>query len=230
MEESEKLNRIVEARMKLKARFEDKMSLTPSVSDNKPMGKGNPNRHGMPQVPVGQTITHKWPVLDLGIQPDIPIENWRLVIDGEVEHPVELTWQEFLALPQTEDTSDFHCVTTWSKLNMSWKGVRLLDLAALAQPKDSATHIMCYGYDEYTTNVSMEEALKPDVLLVHTVDGQPLPRDHGGPVRMITPQLYAWKGSKWINRIEFLSKNKLGFWEERGYSNTAYPWRNDRYS
>ncbi|GAA3944541.1 molybdopterin-dependent oxidoreductase [Chitinophaga oryziterrae] len=230
MEGSEKLNRVVEARMKLKARFEDKMSLTPSVADNKPMGKGNPNRHGMPQVPIGQTITNKWPVLDLGIQPDISLEKWRLVIDGEVEHPVELSWQEFLALPQTEDTSDFHCVTTWSKLNMNWKGVRLLDLAALALPKDTATHIMCYGYDEYTTNVSLEEALKPDVLLVHTVDGQPLHRDHGGPVRMITPQLYAWKGSKWINRIEFLSKNKLGFWEERGYSNTAYPWRNDRYS
>lgn len=230
MEGSEKLNRVVEARMKLKARFEDKMSLTPSVADNKPMGKGNPNRHGMPQVPIGQTITNKWPVLDLGIQPDISLEKWRLVIDGEVEHPVELSWQEFLALPQTEDTSDFHCVTTWSKLNMNWKGVRVLDLAALAQPKDTATHILCYGYDEYTTNVSLEEALKPDVLLVHTVDGQPLHRDHGGPVRMITPQLYAWKGSKWINRIEFLSKNKLGFWEERGYSNTAYPWRNDRYS
>jgi DMSO/TMAO reductase YedYZ molybdopterin-dependent catalytic subunit len=230
MEESEKLNRVVEARMKLKARFEDKMSLTPSVSDNKPLGKGNPNRHGMPQVPAGQTITHKWPVLDLGIQPDIPIANWRLIIDGEVEHPVELTWEQFLALPQTEDTSDFHCVTTWSKLNINWKGVRLLDLAALAQPKDSATHIMCYGYDEYTTNISLEEALKPDVLLVHTVEGNPLPRDHGGPVRMITPQLYAWKGSKWISRIEFLSKNKPGFWEERGYSNTAYPWRNDRYS
>ncbi|SFE01151.1 DMSO/TMAO reductase YedYZ, molybdopterin-dependent catalytic subunit [Chitinophaga sp. CF118] len=230
MEGSEKLNRVVDARMKLKARFEDKMSLTPSVSDNKPMGKGNPNRHGMPQVPVGQTITKKWPVLDLGILPEISLEEWRLVIDGEVEHPVELTWQDFLALPQTEDTSDFHCVTTWSKLDMNWKGVRLLDLAALAQPKDTATHIMCYGYDDYTTNVSLEEALKPDVLLVHAVDGQPLPQDHGGPVRMITPQLYAWKGSKWIRRIEFLSKNKLGFWEERGYSNTAYPWRNDRYS
>lgn len=230
MEGSEKLNRVVDARMKLKARFEEKIRNTPSVADNKPMGKGNPNRHGMPVIPVGQTITVKWPVLDLGIQPDISLEEWRLVIDGDVESPVELTWADFLALPQTEDTSDFHCVTTWSKLNMNWKGVRLLDLAALVQPHETATHILCYGYDEYTTNVSMEEALKPDVLLVHTVEGAPLPKEHGGPVRMITPQLYAWKGSKWINRIEFLPKNKLGFWEERGYSNTAYPWRNDRYS
>ncbi|SIN66067.1 molybdopterin-dependent oxidoreductase [Chitinophaga niabensis] len=230
MEDSEKLKRIVDARMKLKARFEDKIRNTPSVSDNRPMGKGNPNRHGMPVIPVGQTLTVKWPVLDLGIQPDVPLNEWRLVIDGDVESPVELTWEDFLALPQTEDTSDFHCVTTWSKLNMNWKGVRLLDLAALVQPHETATHILCYGYDGYTTNISLEEALKPDVLLVHTIEGVPLPKEHGGPVRMITPQLYAWKGSKWINRIEFLQKNKLGFWEERGYSNTAYPWRNDRYS
>lgn len=230
MEESDKLKRVVEARMKLKTRFEEKIQNTPSVADNRPMGKGVPNRHGMPVVPVGQIITRKWPVLDLGIQPDISTEAWRLVIDGEVEHPLELKWHDFMALPQTDDTSDFHCVTTWSKLDINWRGVRLLDLAALAAPKETATHIMCYGYDEYSTNVSLEEALKPDVLLAHTVEEQPLPKEHGGPVRMITPQLYAWKGSKWICRIEFMAGNRPGFWEERGYSNTAYPWRNDRYS
>ena len=230
MEESEKLQRIVEARMKLKARFEDKIRQTPSVSDSKPMGKGQLNRHGMPVLPVGQTITQKWPVLDLGYLPDITAENWELIIDGAVEHAVHLTWTDFMDLPQTDDQSDFHCVTTWSKLNINWRGVRLLDLAALVQPKETATHILCYGYDSYTTNVSLEEALKPDVLLAHTVEGQPLPKEHGGPVRMITPQLYAWKGSKWISRIEFLTQNKPGFWEERGYSNTAWPWRNDRYS
>lgn len=227
---SEKLDRIIDARMKLKARFEEKMKQTPSVSDNKPLGTGPANRHGMPLVPVGQHVTEKWPVLDLGYQPNIPLNKWRLIVDGEVENPVMLTWDEFMALPQTDDTSDFHCVTTWSKLDMHWKGVRLMDLAALVQPKETATHVMCYGYDTYTTNISLEEALKPDVLLVHTVDGNPLPLEHGGPARVITPQLYAWKGSKWIKRIEFLSANRLGFWEERGYSNTAYPWRNDRYS
>ena len=230
METPSKLERIVEARMKLKARFEEKIQQTPSVADNKPMGKGNSNHHGMPVLPVGQTITIKWPVLDLGLQPDILLKDWRLQIDGAVEHPTILTWEDFMALPQTSDTSDFHCVTTWSKLNINWKGVRMLDLAALVQPGDNATHIMCYGYDDYTTNISLEEALKPDVLLVHTAEGKPLPKEHGGPVRMITPQLYAWKGSKWINRIEFMTANRLGFWEERGYSNTAYPWRNDRYS
>ena len=230
MEESEKLKRIVDARMKLKARFEEKMQQTPSVADAKPLGSGQPNRHGMPVLPIGQTITKKWPVLDLGIQPDISKDNWQLIIDGAVENPQILNWADFMALPQTNDTSDFHCVTTWSKLNINWQGVRLIDLAGLVAVKDDATHILCYGYDDYTTNVSLEEALKPDVLLAHTVEGQPLPAEHGGPVRMITPQLYAWKGSKWISRIEFLTKNKPGFWEERGYSNTAWPWRNDRYS
>jgi len=226
----DKLNRIVDARMKLKARFEEKIKNTPSVSDNKPMGKGKLNRHGMPEIPVGQTVTTKWPVLDLGTQPEISLTEWKLIIDGEVEHPCTLNWDEFMSMPQTEDTSDLHCVTTWSKLGMNWKGVRFIDIAAHAQPKETATHILCYGYDDYTTNISLEEALKPDVLLVHTVNGQQLPKEHGGPVRMITPQLYAWKGSKWISRIEFLKENRLGFWEERGYSNTAYPWSNDRYS
>jgi DMSO/TMAO reductase YedYZ molybdopterin-dependent catalytic subunit len=229
MEGSAKLNRIVEARMKLKARFAAKMKDTPSMADDKPMGTGKINRHGMPTIPIGQAVTTKWPVLDLGYQPDISLDRWRLRIDGNVKHPVMLTWEDFMALPQTHDISDFHCVTTWSKLDMSWIGVSMLDLAALVQPHEDATHILCHGYDTYTTNLSLEEALKPDVLLVHTFENQPLAKEHGGPCRMITPQLYAWKGAKWIKRIEFLNQDQPGFWEERGYSNTAYPWRNDRY-
>ncbi|MDR6809176.1 DMSO/TMAO reductase YedYZ molybdopterin-dependent catalytic subunit [Dyadobacter sp. BE34] len=230
MEENSKLDKIIEARMKLKARFEQQMAETPSVSDTRPMGSGAPNRHGMPQLPVGQTKTVKWPVLDLGFKPDVPLSKWKLVVDGEVESPLMLTWDDFMALPQTNDVSDFHCVTTWSRMDVPWVGVRLVDIAALVMPKPTATHVLCHGYDQYTTNLSLQEALKEDVLLVHTADGKPLERDHGGPVRMITPQLYAWKGSKWISRIQFLPKNQLGFWELRGYSNTAYPWRNDRYS
>ncbi|MCF2447162.1 molybdopterin-dependent oxidoreductase [Dyadobacter sp. CY345] len=230
MSENDKLDKIVEARLKLKARFEEKMLQTPSVSDEQPMGTGPINRHGMPQLPIGQIKTTKWPVLDLGFKPDISTLNWKLTINGEVESPLELSWQDFMSLPQTKDVSDFHCVTTWSRMDVPWVGVKLADLAALVSPKSTATHILCYGYDKYTTNITIEEALKDDVLLVHTADNKPLEKDHGGPVRMITPQLYAWKGTKWINRIEFLNKNKLGFWELRGYSNTAYPWRNDRYS
>src|SRR5688572_17002617 len=106
METPDKLQRIVEARMKLKARFEEKIKQTPSVADDKPMGKGNLNRHGMPVIPVGQTITNKWPVLDLGIEPGISLGEWQLIIDGAVEHPTVLTWEDFMALPQTNDTSD----------------------------------------------------------------------------------------------------------------------------
>lgn len=230
MSEENKLDKIIEARMKLKARFEEKMLQTPSISDDKPMGTGEINRHGMPKLPVGQIKTIKWPVLDLGFKPDISHLQWKLTINGEVESPLELNWTEFMNLPQTSDVSDFHCVTTWSRMDVPWVGVKLADIAALVMPKSTATHILCYGYDKYTTNISIEEALKEDVLLVHSADNKPLERDHGGPVRMITPQLYAWKGAKWINRIEFLNINKPGFWEVRGYSNTAYPWRNDRYS
>jgi DMSO/TMAO reductase YedYZ molybdopterin-dependent catalytic subunit len=224
-----KLERIVEARMKLKARFEAKMRQTPSMSDPRPQGTGPTNRHGMPQLPVGQVETKKWPVLDLGVQPIVPTEKWRLVVDGAVEKPTTLAWAEFLALPQVDDESDFHCVTTWSRMDVRWRGVRVADLIALAQPKADATHLMCHGYDGYTTNVALEEALKPDVLIVHTADGAPLPREHGGPARMITPQLYAWKGAKWIKRLELITADRPGFWEQRGYSMTAHPWRNDRY-
>ena len=110
----DKLERIVEARMKLKARFEKQIASSPSIADLQPQGKGPTNRHGMPQVPVGQTITQKWPVLDLGYHPEVSLDRWRLILDGEVENPLILTWDDFMNLPQTEDVSDFHCVTTWS--------------------------------------------------------------------------------------------------------------------
>lgn len=193
-------------------------------------GSGLPNRHGQPKLPPGQTVSQKWPVLDLGRQPRVPLEKWRLVIDGAVEEPVTLTWADFMALPQIEDVSDFHCVTSWSKMDLRWKGVQLSTAVALARPLPSATHVMMHGYDGYSTNLALEEALKDDVLLGHTVDGAPLPVEHGGPVRVITPQLYAWKGSKWISRIELMTHDRPGFWEERGYSNTARPWLDDRYS
>lgn len=230
MSDQDKLQRIVEARMKLKARFEAETRRTPAMSDDKPLGSGTKNRHGMPELPPGQHLTEKWPVLDLGYKPHIPKTEWRLSIDGACDHPVSLGWDDFMALDQVSDTSDFHCVTTWSKLNIAWVGVRFADLMALVSPHDAATHVMCHAYDDYTTNVALVECMKPDVLLVHTADGKPLPEEHGGPMRMITPQLYAWKGAKWIKRIELMTSDKLGFWEERGYSSTAHPWRNDRYS
>jgi DMSO/TMAO reductase YedYZ molybdopterin-dependent catalytic subunit len=223
---------IVASRLRLRERFLRKMESTPGVADTRPLGSGPKNRHGMPQVPVGQTPTApgKWPVLDLGAQPAVTTDTWQLAVDGACKRSLALDWRDFLALEQADDVSDFHCVTGWSKLDVPWQGVRFSTLAALAEPDDAATHVVCHAYDGYDTNLPLAEALKDDVLLVHTFDAAPLPSEHGGPVRMITPQLYAWKGAKWIQRIEFLTADRKGFWELRGYSNTAHPWRNDRYS
>ncbi len=229
-DDDDKLSRIVDARMKLRARFLKDADATPSVADARPMGSGPKNRHGMPQLPPDQYETRKWPVLDLGVKPTISRERWRLTIDGACARPVTLDWAAFAALEQVDDVSDFHCVTKWSRFDVPWRGVRLADVLALAEPADDAQVVMCHAYDSYTTNVPLVEAVKPDVLLVHTADGIPLPVEHGGPVRVITPQLYAWKGAKWVSRLELLRADRPGFWEERGYSNTAYPWRNDRYS
>jgi DMSO/TMAO reductase YedYZ molybdopterin-dependent catalytic subunit len=203
----------------------------------KPRGSGPPNRHGMPKIPIDQHVVQNWPVLSLSESPDIPLSEWQLELAGLVENPTTLTWDQFMALPQVDDVSDFHCVTTWSRLDNRWRGVRFKTLAELAVPKEEAKWILCTGYDRdltsgepYTTNLPLARAIEDDVLLVHTWEGEPLPRDHGGPCRMITPKLYAWKGSKWIRKIEFLDRNRRGFWERRGYSDTAEPWFNDRYS
>ncbi|HEV7763579.1 MAG TPA: molybdopterin-dependent oxidoreductase [Thermoanaerobaculia bacterium] len=203
----------------------------------KPAGSGPPNRHGLPSVPIDQHVVTNWPVLDLGDVPSVSIADWRLEITGLVENPMTLTWDDFLNLPQVEDVSDFHCVTSWSRLGNHWKGVQFRTLAELVVPKENTSHILCTGYDHdigsreaYTTNVPLSRAIEDDVLLVHTWEDKPLPREHGGPCRMITPRLYAWKGTKWIRKIEFLDRDRSGFWERRGYSDTAEPWFNDRYS
>jgi DMSO/TMAO reductase YedYZ molybdopterin-dependent catalytic subunit len=202
-----------------------------------PEGTGPTNRHGMPKLPTGQRQVPNWPVLDLGDSPVISLDTWRLEVGGRCENPFSVSWQEFLALPQAEDVSDFHCVTTWSRMDNRWQGVRFRTIAELAVPHAEATHVLCTGYDHmpgtripYTTNLPLSRAVEDDVLLVHTWEGAPLPQEHGGPCRMITPKLYAWKGTKWIRKIEFLAGNKPGFWEERGYSDTAEPWYDDRYS
>ena len=225
-------DRIVKARLKLRERFLARSEGTPSRSDARPLGSGEPNRHGMPRLPPEQTPTAKgrWPVLDLGGQPDLTSERWHLRVDGACRSPLVLRFADLLALEQVEDSSDFHCVTGWSRLDARWKGVRLSTVIALADPEDEARFVLCHAWDGYTTNLPLEEALKDDVLLVHEADGAPLPREHGGPVRVITPQLWAWKSAKWIRRLELLREDRRGFWEERGYSNTAHPWRNDRYS
>jgi DMSO/TMAO reductase YedYZ molybdopterin-dependent catalytic subunit len=215
----------------------DRGAVNVRFAGQSPQGSGGPNRHGMPRLPVGQHQVRNWPVLDLGEQPEIETANWTLEIGGLVENPVILDWQAFMALPQADDVSDFHCVTSWSRYDNHWRGVRFKTIAELAIPTDRAHFVTCTGYDTepgtsvaYTTNLPLERAIEDDVLLVHTWEGKPLPPEHGGPCRMITPKLYAWKGTKWIHTIEFLANDRKGFWEVRGYSNTAEPWFNDRYA
>jgi DMSO/TMAO reductase YedYZ molybdopterin-dependent catalytic subunit len=202
-----------------------------------PRGEGPPNRHGLPKLPVAQRRVPNWPVLDLGHQPDVPLAAWRLRVDGLVENPLELDWSAYQALPQVEEASDFHCVTGWSRMDMVWRGVRLRDLCELVVPQDAARFVLFTAYDRapgtdipYTTSIPLARALDPDVLVAHAVDGAPLAREHGGPVRVVTPRLYAWKGAKWVARITFLAQDEPGFWEVRGYSNSADPWTDDRYS
>jgi DMSO/TMAO reductase YedYZ molybdopterin-dependent catalytic subunit len=222
--------RIAEGVAELRARFAEQMKATPSLADTAPQGEGPRNRHGMPREPPGQNVyeKHQWPVLDLGQTPEVPTEKWKLVVDGAVETPLSLGWEDLLALPQADEEADFHCVTGWSIMDVAFRGVRFETIAALARPRPDATHVMTYGSDDYSTNLPLAEALKPDVLLVHTVDGKPLGVAHGGPVRIVVPQLWAWKGAKWVSRIEFLTHDRRGYWEIRGYSNTAHPWRDDR--
>lgn len=208
-----------------------------SFEGREPLGYGAANRHGMPLVPIGQRVVANWPVLDLGDRPALTRDNWRLEVTGLVDNPVVLDWDALVALPQVQDESDFHCVTSWSRLDNHWGGVRFSELAALVVPQPEAKFLLCHGADRapalgigYSTNLPLQKALSPDVLLVHTSDGEPLAAEHGGPVRMITPRLYAWKGAKWIVKIEFLAADRPGFWEQRGYSNSGEPWFNDRYS
>src|SRR5262245_21137521 len=143
----DKTAKIVAARLALRERFEAKMGATPSIADPAPEGTGPLNRHGMPKLPVGQTVTKKWPVLDLGVAPNVTKSTWSLTVDGACEKPLKLGFAELLALEQVEDTSDFHCVTTWSKMDVRWVGVRVSEVLALAEPTATAGFVMCHGFD-----------------------------------------------------------------------------------
>lgn len=182
------------------------------------------------RLPPGQHLVEKWPVLDLGVQPDISLDKWRLRIEGAVENPVTLTFEQFMALPQTHYVSDIHCVTTWSRYDNNWDGVSSQTIIDLVKPTAEARHVIFHSYDGYTTNIKLEVFNEPDVLIAHSWEGERLTREHGGPVRAIVPQWYFWKSAKWIRRIEFSPVDKPGFWEERGYHNEADPWTEQRYS
>ena len=176
--------------------------------DRSPRPEGA-NRYGKPKLPTGQTGTDKFPVLTYGDVPQIDPASWRLRVFGLVDEH-EWTWDEFLQLPQTKLKADFHCVTHWSRFDDEWEGVLFRDLAARLRIQPVARHVLQHAYGGYTTNL-------------------PLPSEHGGPVRVFTPKRYAWKGAKWIHALEFLAQDKAGFWEQNGYSNTADPWKEERF-
>jgi DMSO/TMAO reductase YedYZ molybdopterin-dependent catalytic subunit len=182
------------------------------------------------RVPAGQTEVKHFPILDLGILPDISQANWKLRVFGLVENELNLDWAAYQALPQTTNVSDFHCVTRWTRLDMDWVGVKAQEILMMAGPLENAKHVTLHGYDGYSTNLPLEALLDDDVLIAHSVLGYPLTSAHGGPVRMVVPKRYAWKGAKWLKAIELHEHDRRGFWEVRGYHNEADPFKEERFS
>jgi DMSO/TMAO reductase YedYZ molybdopterin-dependent catalytic subunit len=182
------------------------------------------------RTPPGQTLTTKWPVLHWSGVPHVTESDFRFKVFGEVERPLELTWAELRALPHVRVTADFHCVTTWSRLDNLWEGVSFRTLMELAGVRPSAKAAMIHGFDGYTTNVERAWLDDSDVLFAWSHDGQPLTPEHGGPLRLVVPKLYAWKSAKWVSGVEWMVENRRGFWEERGYHNRGEPFAEERYS
>jgi len=181
------------------------------------------------RLPPGQRLTSDFPVLDLGVQPDIPLDQWRFTVSGLVENQIDWDWQQFNSQPQTTLVNDIHCVTTWSRYDNEWQGVCASHLLDVVKPKPNAAFLVFYSHDGYTTNVPLSAFDDTDVMLAHSWNGKPLTRAHGGPVRPIIPKLYFWKSAKWIKHITFMDKDAPGFWEVRGYNNNADPWKEERY-
>jgi DMSO/TMAO reductase YedYZ molybdopterin-dependent catalytic subunit len=190
---------------------------------------GKAGLRGRDRLPPGQHLVKTWPVLDLGVQPKVERWEWKLTIDGLVSKSIVWTFQDFLAQPQMQSTSDIHCVTAWSRYDNRWEGVSAKHILSVVQPLERAKFLVCHSHDGYTTNLALEQFDDADVLLAYKWEGQEIPREHGGPVRAIVPRFYFWKSAKWVKRIEFVAKDKPGFWEDRGYHNEGDPWKEQRY-
>jgi DMSO/TMAO reductase YedYZ molybdopterin-dependent catalytic subunit len=191
----------------------------------KPVSAPSPER-----VPPGQTLTTKFPVLHVGTPPVFHPQTWALKVVGAVEHPLTLTWEQVLALPSMTSVSDFHCVTGWSRLDNRWEGVPFRTIAELVQPQPYAKYVIGEDDQGYTANLPLEVLMDDDVLLAYKHDGRDLEAVHGGPLRLVVPKRYGWKSVKWLCTLYFREHDDPGFWEVRGYSNTADPWTDDRYS
>lgn len=181
------------------------------------------------RVPPGQYLAKGFPVLTYGETPKVNKEEWKLKVWGKATEKI-FKWEDMMNLPQQEFTEDFHCVTRWSKLDVKWTGIRVTDFMKLVELDPSATHVMQHCYGGYTTNLTLEEFIREDNFFAHTLFGEPLSAEHGGPMRLVVPHLYAWKSSKWINGLEFLDREELGFWERNGYHRRGEPWAEERYS
>lgn len=181
------------------------------------------------RLPPGQRVTQDFPVLDLGLQPAVDPQDWRLTVSGLVENPIDWGWADFHAQPHETFVTDIHCVTTWSRYDNTWQGVSAQHFLSVVRPKAGAKFMIFHSHDGYSTNVPLDIFNDDDVMLAHTWNGAPLSREHGGPIRPIIPKLYFWKSAKWVKHITFLDKDVPGYWEVRGYHNDADPWQEERY-
>lgn len=181
------------------------------------------------RLPPGQSLTLKWPVLHVGSVPEFDPSTWRFSVRGMVENPFELTWDEFRGLPHVRVRADFHCVTTWSKLDNVWEGVAMRTIVERARPRTEALFVIQHCEGGYTTNTPLADLLREDVLLADGHSPEPLTPAHGAPLRMVVPHLYAWKSAKWIRGLEFTDMDTAGYWEERGYHMYGDPAREQRF-
>jgi DMSO/TMAO reductase YedYZ molybdopterin-dependent catalytic subunit len=187
------------------------------------------------RLPPGQAATIKWPVLHTGDVPRFDPTTWDFRAGGLVESPLELSWEAFMALPRVEVVSDFHCVTKWSTFDNRWEGVPFHEIRRRVRPRPEATHVMVLGHlgparYGYTTNVPLADLDRDDVLLASRHNGQDLEPDHGGPLRLVVPHLYAWKSAKWVRGLIFMEGDKAGYWERAGYHMYGDPFREQRFS
>jgi DMSO/TMAO reductase YedYZ molybdopterin-dependent catalytic subunit len=181
------------------------------------------------RLPPGQSLTHKWPVLHAGETPTVDLTQWDFRIFGLVEKPVRWTWDEFRSLPQCEVAADMHCVTRWSKLGMSWRGVSVREVMRHVTLLPAAQFVLAHGENNFTTNMPLAGFLDDDALFAWWADGADLEPDHGWPLRLVVPKLFAWKSAKWVRGIEFLAQDRAGFWERGGYHMRGDPWLEERY-
>jgi DMSO/TMAO reductase YedYZ molybdopterin-dependent catalytic subunit len=183
-----------------------------------------------PRLPPGQYDAGRtWPVLTAEATPRLDTASWTFTIEGLVANPSKWTWDSIHAFPGSTFDGDIHCVTTWSKLGMSFAGVSIDTLMAEVKPLPSATHVLAWSHTGYTTNLPLSDVSGGRAWVAWEVDGQPLAREHGGPARLLVPHLYFWKSAKWVAGLRLLDHNEPGFWEQNGYHDRGDPWLEQRY-